>query len=234
MKLNELPNHFWTDSRTDALERQKVVQITKDFRKTLKDKGVPYRLYGLTITAQQKSVRDADIWFDDDARNDLLSGIYKSFIHRISSAIEPNYKRNTHAHKRFISWGVIEHASREKRVCDRHGSLVSERVTPHIHATIAVHPDWEEKFLSCFQRNLCRDHYSLSPDFISKGMTTWMKQVSSVRLEPVWDEYEWSDYCLKQVPHHSQTVAYEQMNTGLFSHNGLTKKPNNKKEISNV
>ena len=225
MKLNELPHHFWLDTRTDAIERQKVEYITRDFRKTLRDTDVSYVLYGLTITADEKVVRDAGIWLDDDARNELMGNIYNSFIHRVSSAIESNYKRNTHAHKRFISWGAIEHLSRDKTSYDKDGVLVANRVAPHIHATIAVHPAWEDKFLSCFQRNLCRDHFSLSQDFIDRGMTNWMKQVSSVRLEPVWDEYEWSGYCLKQVSHHSQIDDHEKSNTGLFNHNGLTKKP---------
>ena len=56
-------------------------------------------------------------------------------------------------------------------------------------------------------------------------MTSLCEQIASVRLEVVWDEYEWSGYCLKQVPHHSQVDAYEKFNTGLFKHNGLTKKP---------
>ena len=226
MKLNELPHHFWTDSRTDAIERQKIEYITRDFRKTLRDTGVSYCLYALNITANEKFVRDADIWFDDNARNDLLGNIYNQFIHRVSSAIEPNYKRNTHAQKRFLSWGAIEHLSRNKTSYNKKdGVSVANRVAPHIHATVAVHPAWENKFLSCFQRNFCRDHFSLSQDFIDRGMTNLMKQVSSVRLEVVWDEYEWSGYCLKQVPHHSQIDDHEKSNTGLFNHNGLTKKP---------
>lgn len=224
MKLNELPHHFYLDTRTDAMEREKVEYITRDFRKTLRDKDVSYRLYGLTITANEKVVRDAGIWLDDDVRNELMGSIFNSFIHRVSSAIEPNYKRNTHAHKRFISWGAIEHLSRDKTSYDKDGVLVANRVAPHIHATIAVHPTWEDKFLSCFQRNLCRDHFSLSQDFINKGMTSWKKQVASIRLEMVWDEYEWSGYCLKQVPHHSQTDECEKFNTGLFQHNGLTRR----------
>ena len=224
MKLNELPHHFYLDTRTDAMEREKVEYITRDFRKTLRDKDVSYRLYGLTITANEKVVRDAGIWLDDDARNELMGSIFNSFIHRVSSAIEPNYKRNTHAHKRFISWGAIEHLSRDKTSYDKDGVLVANRVAPHIHATIAVHPAWEDKFLSCFQRNLCRDHFSFSQDFINKGMTSWKKQVASIRLVMVWDEYEWSGYCLKQVPHHSQIDKCEKFNTGLFQHNGLTRR----------
>ena len=55
-------------------------------------------------------------------------------------------------------------------------------------------------------------------------MTRLCEQIASVRVEVVWDEYEWSGYCLKQVPHHSQVDAHEKFNTGLFNHNGLTKK----------
>jgi hypothetical protein len=213
MKLNELPYHFWLDTRTDAIERQKIEYITRDFRKTLRDTNVSYCLYALTITANEKLVRNSDIWFNDDARNGLLGSIYNSFIHRLSSAIQPNYKRNTFTDKRIISWGVIEHLSRD----------TSDRVAPHIHATIAVHPDWENKFLTCFQRNICKEHFTMSQDFLNKN-SNWVKQLTSVRLEVVFDEYKWAGYCLKQVPHHSQIDDYEKFNTGLFSHNGLSKK----------
>jgi len=241
MKLNELPQDFWLDTRTDAIESQKVEYTTRDFRKTLRDTGISYVLYGLTITADEKVVRDAGIWLDDDARNELMGSIFNSFVHRVSSAIEPNYKRNTHADKRLVSWGAIEHISRKPKlitVKDPDGrvvfikgtrkplrKLIFPRVSPHIHATIAVHPAWEDKFLSCFQRNLCRDHFSLSQDFINKGMTSWKKQVGDERLVKIWNEYRWSKYCLKQVPHQSQVDDYEKFNTGLFRHNGLTKKP---------
>ena len=240
MKLNQLPHTFWLDTRTDAIERQKIEYITRDFRRSLRDADASHTLYALTITANEKWVRNSDIWFDDDARNELMGSIYNSFIHRVSSAIEPNYKRKTHADKRFISWGAIEHISRKPKwvpVTDSAGRVVYQKgtripvkkkifpgVSPHIHATIAVHPAWEDKFLSCFQRNLCRDHFSLSQDFINKGMTSWKKQVANIRLEMVWDEYEWSGYCLKQVPHHSQIDECEKFNTGLFQHNGLTRR----------
>ena len=75
MKLNELSQDFWLDTRTDAIERQKVEYITRDFRKTLRDTDVSYVLYGLTITADEKVVRDAGIWLDYDARNELMGGL---------------------------------------------------------------------------------------------------------------------------------------------------------------
>lgn len=222
------------------MEREKVQYTTRDFRKTLRDTDVSFALYGLTITADEKVVRDAGIWWNDDARNGLMGNIYYSFVHRVSSAIEPNYKRNTHADKRLVSWGAIEHFSRKLKpvvVKDPDGrvvfikgtrkplrKLIYPRVSPHIHATIAVHPDWEDKFLSCFQRNLCRDHFSLSQDFINKGMTSWKKQVGDERLVKIWDEYVWSKYCLKQVPHHSQKDEYEKSNFGVLTHNGLTRR----------
>lgn len=225
MKLNEQPYHFWTDTRTDAIERQKIEYITRDFRKTLRDTGVSYCLYGLTINSKERLVRDAGIWFDDDARNGLLGSIYNQFIHRVSGTVEPNYKRNTHAQKRFLSWGVIEHLSRDKSSYNKDGILIVNRVAPHIHATVAVHPDWEDEFLSCFQRNICRDDFSLSQDFVDGGMTNWMKRVSSVLMKPIWDEYEWSGYCLKQVSYPTKIDDCHKCGTGLFSHNGLTSKP---------
>ena len=212
MKLNELPKTFWTDTRADALERQKATMLTRDTRKTLKDQDASHSKYALTISTNQSSIHKAGIWFDIDARNELCSKIFKSLIHRISSAIEPNYKRNTHADKRFISWGVIENRSRK----------TDELCLPHIHATLAVHPSWEKEFLSCFKRNFCREHLSPSQDFQTRCLNSVTPKISSVRLEPVFDEYEWTKYCLKQVELDDDMQSAS--NALVFSHDGFSKK----------
>ncbi|MDA9282600.1 hypothetical protein N9P68_01670 [Pseudomonadales bacterium] len=214
MKLNELPKTFWTDTRADALERQKATMLTRDFRKTLKDLNASHSLYALTISTTQSSIHRDGIWFDYDARNKHCGEIYHSLIHRLSSEIEPNYKRNTHADKRIISWGVFEHKSRgNNKLC-----------LPHIHATLAVHPAWEQKFLSCFQKNLFRQHFSPSQDFQNRCMNSLMPKISSIRLEPIFDEFRWSTYCLKQVPLGFQAENDQFTNTDLFTHDGLNQK----------
>ena len=212
MKLNELPKTFWTDTRADALERRKATVLTRDFRKKIIDQDAPHSKYALTISTNQSSIHKAGIWFDIDARTELCSEIYHSFVHRISSAIEPNYKRNTHADKRFISWGVIEHRSRSTKEC----------CLPHIHATLAVHPSWEQRFLSCFERDPCREHLSPSQDFQTRCLNSVTPKISSVRLEPVFDEYEWTKYCLKQVELDDDMQSAS--NALVFSHDGFSKK----------
>ena len=211
MKLNELPKTFWTDTRADALERQKATMLTQDFRRKLKDLNASHSKYALTISTNQSSIHKAGIWFDIDARTELCSEIYQSFVHRISSAIEPNYKRNTHADKRFISWGVIEHRSRNTH----------ELCLPHIHATLAVHPSWEKEFLSCFERNFCSDHFSPSQDFQIRCLNSVMPKISSIRLEPMSDEYGWTTYCLKQV--HFANGIPSASDALFFTHYGMSK-----------
>jgi hypothetical protein len=212
MKLNELPKTFWTDTRADALERQKATVLTRDFRKTLKDQDASHSEYALTISTNQSSIHKAGIWFDIDARTELCSEIYHSFVHRISSTIEPNYKRNAHADKRFISWGVIEHRSRK----------TGELCFPHIHATLAVHPSWEKEFLSRFERNLCKEHLSPSQDFQTRCLNSVMPAISSVRLEPIYDKYGWTTYCLKQV--HFGNGIPSASDALFFTHDGFSKK----------
>ena len=212
MKLNELPKTFWTDTRADALERQKATMLTQDFRRKLKDLNASHSKYALTISTNQSSIHKAGIWFDIDARNELCSKLFNSFAHRISSAIEPNYKRNTHADNRFISWGVIEHRSR----------ITQELCIPHIHATLAVHPNWEKEFLSCFERNFCREHSSPSQDFQNKCLIGVMPTISSMRIKPVFDEYGWTTYCLKQV--HFANGIPSANDALFFNHDGMSKK----------
>ena len=56
MKLNELPKTFWTDTRADALERQKATMLTQDFRRKLKDLNASHSKYALTISTNQSSI----------------------------------------------------------------------------------------------------------------------------------------------------------------------------------
>ena len=214
MNLKELPNTFWTDTRAEALERDKVNKITNDFKKNLMSRGAFYSLYTLTITTDEKYIREQGIWFNDDARNEICGGIYNSFIHRLSSAIEPNYKRNKHQDNRFLSMGVIEHSSRKG----------DERCVPHIHATVAVYPAWEDKFLSCSDLHPFEDYRTLSQDFIDKSMSSLMHLIKSVQIRQVKTEYGWDAYYLKQMPHPSQENINHQTNTGILTHNGLPNK----------
>jgi len=212
MKLNELQKTFWTDTRADALKRRKATMLTRDFRKKIKDQDASHSKYALTISTNQSSIHKAGIWFDIDARNELCTEIYYSFVHRISSAIEPNYKRNTHADKRFISWGVIEHRSRKTH----------DLCLPHIHATLAVHPSWKKDFLSCFERNFCREHLSPSPDFQKRCLNSVMPKISSQELKPIYDEYGWTTYCLKQVDFADGIPSAS--DALFFTHDGMSKK----------
>ncbi|WP_026377249.1 hypothetical protein [Aestuariibacter salexigens] len=193
----------------DEMEKKLVAEVTKEFHQALERHPDEHSLYALTLTANESFVHKEGIWFDDDARNELCSDYYSSFIHRLSSYICPNYKRNTYDKQRIKSWGVIEHMSREVR----------ELCVPHIHATLAIHHDWQDKFLSCFEAESSGDFLLPTCAFREKCLTSLNNVIGSVCIRKITDEYRWSSYCLKQVQLGSND-SQEALTALVFNHPG--------------
>jgi len=204
MRLNEMSKTFWTDTRREALERQRITPLVAEFERTYDSTGRKHQFYALTVTARESYVRDMGIWFDDDARERLISGLYHQLEHRLSSYAQKKYCRPIHKNKRMFSLGFIEHTSR----------VTNKRTTPHIHATVAIHKDWNEKVLECFERNLCRDHFSLPPGaFSGNAWREFERKVESIRLEPQYGLYRWNCYSGKSLDEEYQGCGV--MTTGM-------------------
>ena len=204
MKLNEMPDSFWSDTREDSIERKKIEPLLKEFNKTYASSGRQHRLYALTLTARESFVREQGVWFNDDARERLISDLYHQLEHRLSSHAQKNYCRPIHDSKRMFSLGFIEHISKETK----------KRVSPHLHATIAIHNDWHDKILECFERNLCREHYSMRPGIFSgSAWREFEKKIGSIRLENCYGLYRWNCYSGKSLDEEYQSCGV--MTTGI-------------------
>ena len=177
----------------DSLKRKNIDKFSRQFFQQVNQRTQDHTFYAFTLSTREKYVREHIGWWDIDARESLLNGLYSRLIHRLSSKCCSNYKRPLHKDRTLLSLGVIEHHSRET------GDLTQ----PHIHSTIAVSNDWNDKFLSCFQRNLCREHYGLDYEMFSgDAIEQFNNKVSSTRLEMLptdHDKYEWIGYCIKQI-----------------------------------
>ena len=204
MNIHEMPDSFWKDTREEALDREKISPILIKFNKTYTSYSKQHRLYALTLTARESYVRNSGIWFNDDSRERLINRLYHQLEHRLSSHAQKNYWRPIHSNKRMFSLGFIEHMSKGSK----------KRVAPHIHATIAIHNDWHDKVLGCFERNPCRDHYSLrSEHFSGNAWAELEKRVGSIRLERIYDSYKWNCYGGKNLDNNYQGSFV--MTTGL-------------------
>ena len=89
MRLNEMSKTFWTDTRREALERQRITPLVAEFERTYDSTGGKHQFYALTVTARE-SYKDMGIWFDDDARERLISELYHQLEHRLSSCLRRN------------------------------------------------------------------------------------------------------------------------------------------------
>ena len=192
MKLHQLPDHFWTDTQQDALERQRINTVSRDFRRVVNSRNEPHHYYALSLYPKESYVRNHIGWWNQDAGARFIDGLYSLLIHQVSAKCCTNYRRTIHKDRQIVSLVFVEHYSKETK----------ELVAPHIHATLAVHDQWIEKFEECFLRNLCRDHFAVRPDlFTGATAVRWDQQIKSSRLEPLFttqDQYRWIGYSSKQ------------------------------------
>ena len=192
MKIEPLPDHFWTDTRIDAIQRKKTNEVSSDYRRMVKSRNDPHRFYTLTLYPAESYVRTHIGWWNQDAGARFIEGLFSLLIHHVSSHCCSNYRRNVHKDRQIISLGFVEHYSRDKQ----------NVVSPHIHATLAVHHQWEENFEKCFHRNPCCDHYSIRPNLLTGSASQrWDQQIKSSRTNSLptdKDKYRWIGYSSKQ------------------------------------
>jgi hypothetical protein len=177
-----------TQQTDKDIERRRVDYLSRDFRTELKDREKQHTLYAFTMTAKEKHIREGVGWFDLDARQTFVETLFFKLLHRVSARCCANYKRNIHKDKRLIPFYSVEHHSKKT------GNLVS----PHIHATIAVSPEWDDKFMSCFERKVCKEHYELRNDLIER----WSVKLGETELIHIPDNanlYNWMGYSTKQI-----------------------------------
>lgn len=197
----------------ESLKRKNIEKFSDEFFQQVKKRTQDHTFYSFTLSTREKYVRDNIGWWDIDARERFVNGLYSRLIHRLSSKCCSNYKRPIHKDRSLLSLAVIEHHSR----------TTGDLTQPHIHSTIAVSNDWNDRFMSCFQRSLCREHFSLDYEMFSGDAIEQCKnKVSSVRLEMLptgKDRYHWIGYCIKQVD-----TTYQGGGSTLFINEGLGKR----------
>lgn len=192
MKIQPLPDHFWTDTELDAVERQRINKMSVQFRTRVKSRSEPHKFYALSLYPSESYVRHHIGWWNQDAGARFINGLYSLLIHQVSSKCCANYRRDIHKDRQIVSLVFVEHYSKETK----------DLVAPHIHATLAVHDQWIQKFEDCFSRNFCRDHFAVRTDlFAGATAVRWDQQIKSSRLEPLTtttDQDRWIGYSSKQ------------------------------------
>ncbi len=197
----------------ESLKRKNIDKFSHEFFQQVNQRTQDHTFYSFTLSTREKYVRDHIGWWDIDARERFVNGLYSRLIHRLSSKCCSNYKRPIHKDRSLLSLAVIEHHSR----------TTGDLIQPHIHSTIAVSNDWNDRFMSCFQRSLCREHYGLDYQMFSgDAIEQWKNKVSSTQLEVLptgHDKYNWIGYCIKQVD-----TTYQGGGSTLFINEGLGKR----------
>ena len=205
--FSEIPSYWWNETAMDGVERERVSLVSKDFIKKIKDRQTPHGIYALNLIADETYVRNEIGWFDMDARERFVNGLFRLLIHRVSCYCCPNYKRQIHKDRLIIPLGFIEHYSRTRDP----ETLTHPLVAPHIHATLAVHEDWGQLFEECFDRNLGRSHYSVKLNhFSGSAFANWERQVKSVRLARIEERSSTPWYGLED---HQRNMNFFNSNT---------------------
>lgn len=196
-----------------SLKRKNIDKFSHEFFQQVNQRTQDHTFYSFTLSTREKYVRDHIGWWDIDARERFVTGLYSRLIHRLSSKCCSNYKRPIHKDRSLLSLAVIEHHSR----------TTGDLTQPHIHSTIAVSNDWNDRFMSCFQRSPCREHFSLDYEMFSgDAIEQWKNKVSSTQLEVLptdHDKHKWIGYCIKQVD-----TTYRGGGSTLFINEGLGKR----------
>ena len=163
--------------------------------------GNQHDLYGLTLTAKESFVREQEMWNNEDAKNALISKLIHQLHHRLSGYAQTKYSRGCFKQKRMFLTGIIEHRAKGWSVNDSTHQVEHAKVSPHLHGIVAIHSDYQEKILECFdeeQQPGLSSVYRLKKDLF-KGYA-WLQfeqAVESVQLERIWDLDGYTDYIAK-------------------------------------
>lgn len=163
--------------------------------------GNQHGLYGITLTAKESFVREQGIWLNEDAKNALISKLVHQLHHRLCGHAQNKYQRDCYKNKRMFLLGVIEHRAKGESVNDSTHQVEHAKVSAHLHGIVAIHSDYQEKILECFdeeQQPGLNSVYHLKKDlFKGNAWLQFEQAVESVQLEIIWDLDGYTDYIAK-------------------------------------
>ena len=202
--------------KENALVTKRIEPIVKEFKQKM-SLNENHNLYAFTLYPKEHYVREEIDFYDDDARERLVISLYKYLNHRLSQYACKNYQRKIHKNRRMFSLVFIEHFSKDKNLVSNDNDLEKmkldqRRVSPHIHATIAIHKSCEKQILECFERTTLNEdeftmkHDSLNEDaftlkhdaFKETSYTNFFNSIESTVLKRVKDFYAWTSYQCKE------------------------------------
>ena len=94
-----------------SLKRKNIEKFSDEFFQQVNERTQDQTYYAFTLSTREKYVREHIGWWDIDARERLVNGLYARLIHRLSSKCCSNYRRPIHKDRSLLSLGVIEHHS---------------------------------------------------------------------------------------------------------------------------
>ena len=163
--------------------------------------GNQHDLYAITLTAKESFVREQSIWHNEDAKNALISKLVHQLHHRLSGHAQNKYQRDCYKNKRMFLLGVIEHRAKGESVNDSTHQVEHAKVSAHLHGIVAIHSDYQEKILECFneeQQPGLSSVYRLKKDlFKGNAWLQFEQAVESVQLQKIWDLNGDADYIAK-------------------------------------
>ena len=179
--------------------------------------GNQHELYAMTLTAKESFVKGQGIWHNEDAENALIGNLVHQLHHRLSNYAQTKYARDCFKQKRMFLTGVIEHRTKGWSVSETTHQVEHAKVAVHLHGIVAIHSDYQEKILECFdeeQQPGLNSVYRLKKDlFKGNAWLQFEQAVESVQLERIWDLDGYADYIAKMVDKN----AYQDNEYGALS-----------------
>jgi hypothetical protein len=174
-----------------TLEERKRLHWKQDYRRTyeLGEKAIQSwnqaedkMFYAITLSPDEATVHAKGIWYDFDARERFVHGLWTQCLHLLNRSIHNNYRRYPELQAQdFVS---VEHYDR--RIPDK-------LIKPHIHGTLAVPCSRLMQFETLFHE-VGDCGFLLKPESVD----TAIKSVYMERIPSHADLCYWTGYALKQ------------------------------------
>lgn len=142
------------------------------------------RFYSINITPKEHLIHGKGIWYDIDQRERYLDGIWTYLKHSINRFLHNNYLRKPHL--QIQHQVVIEHYDKKTK----------ELIKPHIHGTLAVPSECNERFKTLLIE-VSKGVYTLDLDRL-KGDFSLIKSTHVERIYDMPNLFYWMGYTMKQ------------------------------------
>jgi hypothetical protein len=97
--------------------------------------------YAITLSPVESKIHSQGIWYDIDARERLVIGLWNQVKHQMNRSLNNNYRR--YPDKKIKDFVAVEHYDKNKKAL----------IKPHLHGTLAIPKESKKAFEESFDEH---------------------------------------------------------------------------------